>query len=295
MKRKFKPIMLWVLSLIIFLSSFSAPIQAQALSEDYGTDLYPNTQNFISNQRNIEVEDGISTSFEVDLYSNSSLNKGITTQAFYLPNQFIVTTTPYSSYFLITLTNVGADRISSATVSLRLNDNITGKYLASHTKKFTNLKVGTTSFKWYRSKSNTVEEQITTSLVGYDGGQNFSGSAKTVRWNFVGGAYGTILSYGGHVHHCPANSVNGLTTYNGPALRMLTSDHKKTASYGSKATAVAYRNKQKQLISSGKFDVAMQMDVDDIRSKFGTKYNKAITQMINYAVGKGYIKSGKVK
>lgn len=294
MKKKTKPIMLWLLVLIFFFSSFSVPIQAQALSENYEPDVYSNTKNLTSTQTNFEVEDGISTSFEVDMNSDSSVNKGITTQA-YLPNKLIITTTPYSTYFLVSITNLGLDKVSSVTVSLRLNDNINGKYLASYTKKFTNLKVGTTTFKWYRSKSKTVEEQITTSVIGYDGGQTVSLTGKTVRWNFVGGAYGTISSYGGHVHHCPANSVNRLTTYSGPALRMLVSDHKKTASYGNKASAITYRSKQKQLILSGKFDAAMQMDVNDLRSKFGTKYNKAITQMINYAVRKGYIKSGSVK
>lgn len=155
--------------------------------------------------------------------------------------------------------------------------------------------MGTTTFKWYVAKHNTVEEKIVSKLTGYDGSQTFSGSASTVRWNFVGGAYGTIPAYGGHVHHCPADSINGLTTYSGPAIKMLVEDHKKTASYGSSTSAQQYRNKQKELINNGQFDKAMQMDVDNLRNLFGSKYDKAIAQMIDYAVSKGYIKSGFVK
>lgn len=37
------------------------------------------------------------------------------------------------------------------------------------------------------------------------------------------------------------------------------------------------------------------MDVDNNRSLFGSKYDKAIAQMIDYAVSKAYIKSGFAK
>ncbi len=75
---------------------------------------------------------------------------------------------------------------------------------------------------------------------------------------------------------------------------MLKEDHKKTASYGSGLAAIKYRENQRALVNAGKFDEAMQMDVDDIRSKFGSKYNKAIDEMIEYAEGKGYISKGDV-
>ncbi len=42
-----------------------------------------------------------------------------------------------------------------------------------------------------------------------------------------------------------------------------------------------HRSQQKALIDQGKFDDAFLMDVDDIQSKFGNKYDEAILQAID--------------
>jgi len=104
-------------------------------------------------------------------------------------------------------------------------------------------------------------------------------SASYVRYNFVGGAYGRISALGGNVHHCPADSVSGITSYSGPSVRMLIEDHKRTASYGGNP---AYLKKQKDYIQQGYFLKAQQMDIDYIRSLFGNKYDAAIAQMVAY-------------
>jgi len=39
---------------------------------------------------------------------------------------------------------------------------------------------------------------------------------------------------------------------------------------------------QKELIDQGKFKEAVQMDINDIHSKFGDKYDKAIGEMLTY-------------
>lgn len=57
--------------------------------------------------------------------------------------------------------------------------------------------------------------------------------------------------------------------------------HKQTASYGSSQAAKDYRAKQKALTQEGRFDDAMQMDIDDIQSKFGDKYDDAIGETID--------------
>ena len=63
---------------------------------------------------------------------------------------------------------------------------------------------------------------------------------------------------------------------------MSKADHKLTASHGNQGLAGAeYRAKQKELIDSGRFDDAIQMDIDDIQGKFGNKYDDAILQMID--------------
>jgi filamentous hemagglutinin len=86
-------------------------------------------------------------------------------------------------------------------------------------------------------------------------------------------------------HHCPAKDCykgNLLSSKDGPAIKIDPADHRKTASYGSSPEAKAYRQKQKELVDQGKFKEAQQMDVDDIRSKFGNKYDDAIKQMTEY-------------
>ncbi len=78
------------------------------------------------------------------------------------------------------------------------------------------------------------------------------------------------------MHQLPAKSVTGRPAHCTPAIRMVVEDHKNTASFGSDAEAIAYRAKQKALIDAGRFRDAMQMDIDDIRAKFGSKYDRAI-------------------
>jgi hypothetical protein len=55
-------------------------------------------------------------------------------------------------------------------------------------------------------------------------------------------------------------------------------DHRRTASYGGGpgSTQQAYRDRQAALIEQGQFDEAFLMDVDDLQSKFGDKYDRAI-------------------
>ena len=82
--------------------------------------------------------------------------------------------------------------------------------------------------------------------------------------------------------HMPADSVTELSRNDGPAIKMDKSDHRETASCGSSREARAYRERQKELIDEGKFDEAVQMDIDDIREKFGDKYDDAINEMLAY-------------
>ena len=87
-------------------------------------------------------------------------------------------------------------------------------------------------------------------------------------------------------HHCPAKACYAdslISSQDGPAIKMSRDDHKLTASAGSSDDAKAYRAKQQKLLSEGKLDEAIQMDVDDIRSKFGSKYDDNIQQMLEYA------------
>lgn len=118
----------------------------------------------------------------------------------------------------------------------------------------------------------------------------------------LGGSYSSIKNaMGGQRHHCFAanaydnttvykynssRSVVGTVNYNsGPCILMTTADHQKTASWGSSSAAVAYRAQQLNLVKQGKYLAAMQMDINDIRSKFGSRYDTAISRMWSYATG----------
>ena len=113
-----------------------------------------------------------------------------------------------------------------------------------------------------------------------------------------GGGYGNTrdLSTGGQVNHMPAyssykNTGVNVSHYTGPATWMETADHMKTASWGGSTSAKQWRDMQEDLIKRGKFGKAMEMDIRDVKRKFGSKYNKGMEEMIEYAKARGQIGS----
>ena len=99
-----------------------------------------------------------------------------------------------------------------------------------------------------------------------------------------GGAYRAVreTNKGGEVHHMPAASASHLSVEEGSAIWMETLDHRQTASWGRSRSAMNYRKHQQALIQQGKFLEALQMDIDDICSKFDSKYDQAIQEMLKY-------------
>ncbi len=101
-----------------------------------------------------------------------------------------------------------------------------------------------------------------------------------------GGRYSDVKKYndteGKEVHHMPAASASNLEFNEGSTVLMDKEDHKETASYGSSKEARAYQAKQKELIENGKFKEAFEMDVKDLQSKFGDKYDAAIAEARAY-------------
>lgn len=73
-----------------------------------------------------------------------------------------------------------------------------------------------------------------------------------------------------------------------PSIKMDTADHRQTASFGNSHDARTYRAEQAKLISQGNMTAAIKMDVDDIHTKFGTKYDEGIRQAIRYAITEGW-------
>ena len=111
----------------------------------------------------------------------------------------------------------------------------------------------------------------------------------------IGGAYSKVRAaasearLGGHVHHMPSwaathdAAMAGATKWNGPSIWMEAADHLTTLSHGNRgAVSAAYRAEQAALIKSGRYLDAVKMDVDSIRSLFGSKYDGAIQQMGEY-------------
>lgn len=101
-----------------------------------------------------------------------------------------------------------------------------------------------------------------------------------------GGAYSDVKKTSDsnicEVHHMPADAASYLERNDGPAIKMEKADHRKTASCGSSREAREYQAAQKELIDKGRFREAVQMDIDDIREKFGSKYDGAIAEMLKY-------------
>lgn len=101
-----------------------------------------------------------------------------------------------------------------------------------------------------------------------------------------GGSYADVKKHSNgethEVHHMPADSASYLERNDGPAIKMEKADHRQTASCGSTKEAREYQAAQKDLIEQGQFREALQMDMDDIRDKFGDKYDSAISEMLSY-------------
>lgn len=235
--------------------------------------------------------DGEVCEFAVDIGEQET---GTSSRDIHVPNTLVATLTPGELGFAITVTNIGLDKISYIYINVDIYKN-NGDYVTSFQVRDTNVPVGTKTYTHLLDKSATVQETIIITGYAQDGVTYDFGRTTTYRYNFVGGAYGTMAAYDGQRHHIPSDSVTSITTYSGPAIRMITADHRLTASYGSSASAISFRAQEAALIAEGKFDEAMQLGIDDIRSLFGTKYDKAIAQMISYAVASGYITAGSVE
>ncbi|MGD6752307.1 DUF6531 domain-containing protein [Streptomyces sp. BH105] len=92
---------------------------------------------------------------------------------------------------------------------------------------------------------------------------------------------------GNEIHHMPAKTAYvgrvkpNLTAYSGPAIRMSKADHKALTSTGYGKAAQRTQALQRSLVLQGRFDKAMAIEIKDIRSKFGNKYNTHIEDAVN--------------
>ncbi len=82
-------------------------------------------------------------------------------------------------------------------------------------------------------------------------------------------------------HHMITDDISVFDHYAAPAIRMARTDHYKTASHGGGALTTSFRHRQSLMIKAGDYDGALQMGVDDIRAKFGSKYDRHIQDMFD--------------
>ncbi|MBZ9594685.1 hypothetical protein K7B06_06150 [Streptomyces erythrochromogenes] len=100
-----------------------------------------------------------------------------------------------------------------------------------------------------------------------------------------GGWYGALQPSGAgkEINHVPAKAPlkksTGISAHSGPAIRMDYDDHRAVYSTGYGLPSQAWHMRQKELLDAGDLRGAIQMDVDDIRSRFGNKYDEAIVEM----------------
>jgi hypothetical protein len=137
---------------------------------------------------------------------------------------------------------------------------------------------------------------------GYDGDGNKCTCGKLeprplgpVAHVYRGGVYGDdakmrVKTSGGwrnptgiEIHHLPPDSTQNMPRGDGFAIQMDRADHEKLWSTGGRPNSkqARWREMQADLISKGDWAGAMQNEINDIRSKFGTKYDDAIEEMLS--------------
>ncbi|NLU80981.1 hypothetical protein HCA58_22050 [Micromonospora sp. HNM0581] len=88
---------------------------------------------------------------------------------------------------------------------------------------------------------------------------------------------------GTEINHLPSKQSImpfGIRMKDGPAIQMDYDDHRAVYSTGSSHESQAWQTWQRELVQSGRIDMAIQMDINDIRNRFGTKYDGAIKEMV---------------
>jgi hypothetical protein len=123
-----------------------------------------------------------------------------------------------------------------------------------------------------------------TAAIGNAENAALKNAAKEGAAGLKGGTYGEVraANNGGQVHHIPSHQVNGLPRAKGPAILMDTADHMQTGAWGSSKQAKAFRAHEQALIEQGRFRDAQQLGVNDIRGKFGTRYDEHLMQLPEY-------------
>ena len=183
----------------------------------------------------------------------------------------------------------------SVTITRYYLNNSTWTKLDSTSSRKTNVKNGVI-FKWSVSKWG-VKEKFEYNTVITDNGftHKFNNINKNniTRYNFEAKPYNTLNANGGQRHHfIPATSLknNGFNSNTAYCIRMMTSDHKRTASYGNSS----YVNKITNLLKNRKYQEALQTEVNSLKSAYDSEgiagtlqqkyYNQVLTCLYQYEI-----------
>ena len=81
-------------------------------------------------------------------------------------------------------------------------------------------------------------------------------------------------------HHLIADDSSDIATNDALAIRIDKPQHVETGSWGTRRSAVRFREKQQALVQAGDYDSALQMGIDDIRERFPDQYEVHIADAI---------------
>ncbi|WP_202032978.1 MULTISPECIES: hypothetical protein [unclassified Paenibacillus] len=153
-------------------------------------------------------------------------------------------------------------------------------------------------FTWNAAPVAVAEAYIYDITVKDSGSTyNYSNKGKynQVRYHFSGGHYGKMAAMGGERHHIVSSAALksvGLSSYAGPAMRMLTKDHKLTPNHANSTEAQNYRAKELQYLKNKQYQELLNFTVDNLKKiadpggGYGTlanKYRYALSDALFYA------------
>ena len=85
-------------------------------------------------------------------------------------------------------------------------------------------------------------------------------------------------------HHLIADHISDIHKEDALAIKMKKEDHVfRTASWGNRPIAIEFRSKQEALVKAKKYDEALQMGIDDVRSRNPGLYDEHIKQCLESA------------
>ncbi|MEE4568992.1 hypothetical protein V2U94_15295 [Paenibacillus polymyxa] len=177
-----------------------------------------------------------------------------------------------NSDFTITIMNTGTDPIDSISGTLKKYNKSRDTWKLGATRKFNKVAVKTgIVYKWATGReavSDYFEYQISVNdngtVVNYDN----IGKTTYQRYYFRAGAYNLITAFGGERHHFVANqslTATGFNANKAPAVRMLYRDHLNTPSWGSSASAIAFRDNEQSLLRNKQYEDLIRLEVSGLK------------------------------